>query len=65
MRYFIYCRKSSEGEERQVLSLASQQEALAKAFDGKPDIDIVGVYEESRSAKTPGRPVFAEMLSPH
>jgi len=62
MRYFIYCRKSSEGEERQVLSLASQQEALAKAFDGKPDIEIVGVYEEAKSAKTPGRPVFAEML---
>lgn len=63
MRYFIYCRKSSEGEERQILSLASQQEALAKAFGDKSEIEIVDVYEESRSAKTPGRPLFAEMLS--
>jgi DNA invertase Pin-like site-specific DNA recombinase len=62
MRYFIYCRKSSEGEERQVLSLASQQEALAKAFGNNPDIKIAGVYEEAKSAKTPGRPMFAEML---
>ena len=63
MRYFIYCRKSSEGEERQVLSLTSQQEALAKSFGDNTEIEIVGVYEESRSAKTPGRPLFAEMLS--
>lgn len=63
MRYFIYCRKSSEGEERQVLSLASQQEALAKSFGGNTDIKIVGVYEEAKSAKTPGRPLFAEMLN--
>jgi DNA invertase Pin-like site-specific DNA recombinase len=62
MRYFIYCRKSSEGEERQVLSLASQQEAIAKAFGDKSEIEIVGVYEEAKSAKTPGRPLFAEML---
>jgi site-specific DNA recombinase len=62
MRYFIYCRKSSEGEERQVLSLASQQEALAKAFGGNSDIEIVGVFEEAKSAKTPGRPLFAQML---
>lgn len=62
MRYFIYCRKSSEGEERQVLSLASQQEALAKAFGDNTDIEIVGVFEEAKSAKTPGRPLFGQML---
>jgi len=45
-----------------VLSLASQQEALAKSFGGNSDIEIVGVYEEAKSAKTPGRPLFAEML---
>ena len=46
-----------------MLSLTSQQEALAKSFGDNTDIDIVGVYEESKSAKTPGRPLFAEMLS--
>lgn len=45
------------------MSLASQQEALAKAFGGRSDIDIVGIYEEAMSAKTPGRPLFAEVLT--
>lgn len=44
------------------MSLASQQEALSKSFGANPDVQIVGVYEEAKSAKTPGRPVFAEML---
>ncbi len=45
-----------------MLSLASQQEAIAKAFGDKTDVEIAGVYEEAKSAKTPGRPLFAEML---
>jgi site-specific DNA recombinase len=60
-RFFLYCRKSLEAEDRQVLSLQSQTgelEVVAKRLD----IKILEVLSESRSAKTPGRPVFNDMM---
>lgn len=62
MKYFIYRRKSQEAEDRQIMSLESQADEIERLITLNPDIEIVGNYEESKTAKTPGRPMFNEMM---
>ena len=62
MKYFIYARKSSEGDERQALSIESQFSELEE-FALKEKLEIVASFQEAKTAKEPGRTVFAEMLN--
>jgi site-specific DNA recombinase len=62
MRYFIYCRKSTEAEDRQVLSIDSQEGEIVRAFGAGLGFEIAEVLKESYSAKSPGRPIFDAML---
>ncbi len=60
-RYFLYIRKSSEEEDRQILSLEAQEEEL-REYARKLGLKIVGVFSEAQSAYKIGRPRFNEML---
>jgi DNA invertase Pin-like site-specific DNA recombinase len=62
MRYIIYARKSSESEDRQVQSIDDQINFLKKLAKDE-NLEIVKIFFESKSAKTPGRKVFEEMLA--
>jgi len=59
--YVIYARKSSESEDRQVLSIDSQIQEL-KTLALRQGIHVGEVLTEARSAKAPGRPVFGELM---
>jgi len=60
-KYLIYSRKSSESEDRQVLSIPAQLSELGD-IAAREGFDVATTYQESMSAKASGRPVFSEML---
>lgn len=60
-KHIFYKRKSQDSEDRQILSLESQNNAITEAIPNFKSLDIVKDYQESRSAKAPGRPLFNEM----
>jgi site-specific DNA recombinase len=63
IRYFIYARKSSESDEKQVQSIDDQMRVM-KDLARDLDLNVVGTYSEARSAKEPhARPVFEELTS--
>ncbi|MBU6402522.1 MAG: recombinase family protein [Verrucomicrobia bacterium] len=59
--YFIYSRKSTEAEDRQVLSIDSQVSELRQTAT-RLGLPILDVLTEAKSAKAPGRPVFNAMM---
>lgn len=61
MKYIIYCRKSTDSEDRQVQSLESQEKELLKLAESQ-GLQVIGTMNESMSAKAEGRPVFNRVL---
>ena len=63
IKYCLYARKSTESEERQILSIDSQiKEMLAVAQ--QENLNIVEIKRESHSSKEVGqRPIFNQMIS--
>ena len=60
-KFFIYTRKSTDTEDRQVRSISDQLAEL-KELALKEQIEVVDIFVEKQTAKAPGRPVFNEML---
>lgn len=59
--YVIYARKSTESEDKQILSIDSQVAELEK-LAAHHGVAIAEVLTESHSAKAPGRPVFGSLM---
>jgi site-specific DNA recombinase len=60
-KFFIYCRKSTEDEDRQLLSIDAQTSEL-NAIAAREGLTVTATLTECRSAKEPGRPVFNDLL---
>jgi len=61
-KYFLYARKSTQSEDRQVQSIEDQKERLQELAT-KLDIKIVRIFTEAKSASKPdNRPIFSDMM---
>ena len=62
-RYIIYVRKSTDVEDKQILSVEAQIVELKK-YAQDNGLFIVDTVVEKQSAKKPGRKKFNAMMSP-
>ena len=60
-KYILYARKSTDVEDKQVLSIEAQLVEL-RAYARNENLQIIDELIEKKSAKTPGRPIFADLL---
>ena len=61
-KFFLYARKSTYVEDKQVRSIEDQIAEL-RAFAKQESLTITEVFIEKQSAKIPGRPIFNDMLN--
>ncbi|MDD5376590.1 MAG: recombinase family protein [Candidatus Gracilibacteria bacterium] len=60
-KFYLYVRKSSESEDRQVQSIQDQKDYWMRR-SVQEDFEIVGMYEDEKTAKMPNcRPGFKKM----
>ena len=60
-KFFLYARKSTDVEDKQVLSIEAQLQEL-RDYAKQENLDIAQEFVEKQSAKIPGRPIFNEMM---
>ena len=60
-KFFLYARKSTDVEDKQVLSIDAQLTEL-RSFAREQGLDVIEEFIEKQSAKVPGRPIFGQML---
>src|ERR1035437_9828989 len=60
-KFFLYTRKSTDTEDRQVYSIEHQLAEL-RQLAARKGLHVAAEFTESRTAHTPGRPVFNEMI---
>src|SRR3989339_2081216 len=60
-KFFLYARKSTDVEDKQVRSIEAQITEL-RAFAKQNNLNVVDTFIEKQSAKIPGRPIFGDML---
>ena len=60
-KFFLYARKSTDVEDKQVLSIEAQITEL-RAFAKQNKLNVIETFIEKQSAKIPGRPIFNEMI---
>jgi len=61
-KYFLYVRKSTEDDDHQIMSIEAQLFEL-REFARRENLEILKEFQESKSAKKPGRELFNEMMS--
>ncbi len=61
-KFFLYTRKSTDSEDRQVYSIEHQLIEL-RQLAARKQIHVVAEFTECRTARTPSRPLFNEMLA--
>ena len=61
MKYFLYARKSTDEDDKQLLSIEAQLEEL-REHAVRERLEVVREFVEKRTAKEPGRPIFNDML---
>ena len=61
-KYVMYARKSTDEADRQVQSIRDQIKEL-REYAEKEKLEVVAVFQESRTAKEVGRPIFNDMLA--
>src|SRR5687768_6918023 len=59
--HVVYARKSTESDDRQVLSIDSQIQEL-KLLALRRGLQVDEVLTEAHSAKAPGRPIFGSLM---